>query len=61
MNNIIRYIVMKNEEVPAFYSTELGQDVAYAYAKQNAVRYDGTIFSENSSGQLTQVEFRRRR
>jgi hypothetical protein len=59
--NIVRYLVVKNEEVPASYSSDLGVDVAYSYAKQNARRFDSKIFAVNAAGEMQEVEFRKRR
>lgn len=59
--NIIRYVVINGDEIPASYSTEMGQDVAYAYAKQNARRYGGKIFSVDSKDEMLEVDFRIKR
>jgi hypothetical protein len=47
---IIRYIVRKDEFDIAYYNLGIGAKEAYSYAVQNAARYHGEFYAQLSDG-----------
>lgn len=61
MNNIQRYIVRNEDQVPASYSAELGAQTALAYALQNVRTHGGKLFAQDFNNEETELNVPSRR
>lgn len=55
MNIITRYLAVKSQEDVASYSLTLGAKEAYAYAAQNAKRYNSDLYAQLETGEYKLV------